>query len=378
MMKSRFTVGDLERLIREWAPPAWADEWDNVGLLSGNPERPVGCVLAALEISSAVIEEARRLKAGAIITHHPLPLRPVRRIVAGDPTGKLLLGLIESRIAHIAAHTNLDRSPEGTNRILAERFGLKNLEFLETWPRKDLLKFSVFAPAGYEEKIIEAVGRAGAGVIGKYSRCTFRSPGVGSYVPMEGANPFAGAKGQLEQADELRFECLTSRAGLASLLAEVRSVHPYEEMAFDVFTLADAQPAQGLGYIGDLEKPATLKAFAQRIKRLMAPPSIQLVGDPGRLIHRVAVMTGSGKETARSLDPRRADVLVTGELDHHAACDALERGLAVLCLGHFESEVPIAARIAQWLRAQEPIKRFRVEVHEAQSEKSPFVSLSSI
>jgi dinuclear metal center YbgI/SA1388 family protein len=367
------TLGGLEALLDEIAPADLADEWDNVGLLLGDAAQPVRRILVALEADGAVLDEARRLDAETLVLHHPLPFRPLKKIVASNPAGRLLLRAARAGISIIAAHTNLDRSPWGTNRALADHVGLSDAEILEPAPRNDSCKFVVYVPHGHETAIIEAIGRAGAGIIGNYSHCTFRSPGTGTYIPLSGANPFAGKIGQLEQAEEFRLECIVARDRLQRLVAEVRAVHPYEEVAFDVLPLLDGQSRWGLGLIGPLEKPTTLRGLAGRLKRQLGLSGLQIVGNPERHVTRVAIASGSGKSLVERLDPRAVDALITGELDHHAAADAREKGLAVLCLGHHESEAVVVPYLVRWLQAQAPITNAGIEVIESRASVPPFL-----
>lgn len=367
------TLGELEALFEEIAPTDLADEWDNVGLLLGDPDQPVRRILVALEASGAVLDEARCRDAETLVLHHPLPFRALKKIVASDPTGTLLLRAARAGISIVVAHTNLDRSPWGTNRALADRVGLGSAEILEPTPRNASCKFVVYVPSGHETAIIAAVGRAGAGIIGNYSHCTFRASGTGTYIPLAGANPFAGNIGQLEEAEEFRLECIVARDRLQRLVAEVRAAHPYEEMAYDVLPLLDGQTRWGLGLIGPLEKPTTLRGLAGRLKRQLGLSGLRMVGNPERHVARVAIASGSGKSLVERLDPCSVDALITGELDHHAAADAREKGLAVLCLGHHESEAVVVPYLVRWLQAQAPITNAGVEVLESRASAPPFL-----
>jgi putative NIF3 family GTP cyclohydrolase 1 type 2 len=263
------TAGGLEKVVARLAPPDLADDWDNVGLLVGDASARVRRVLVALEASASVLEEAARRGAQALVVHHPVIFKPVRKVVTTDVVGGLVLKLAAHGIALIAAHTNLDRSPEGTSRALADLVGLarEGERFLVPASQNHGCKFVVFVPEGHVDAVIEAAARAGAGVIGAYSHCTFRSPGVGTYIPLEGARPFAGKVGRLEQAAELRLECLVSRERLGALIEAVRAAHPYEEMAYDVYPLVEGEAQWGLGLIGALERPVTLGALARRVRR---------------------------------------------------------------------------------------------------------------
>jgi len=122
------TVNDVAAVMEQIAPVSAAMEWDNVGLLVGRRNATVRRILVALDATDAVINEAERLGADIIVTHHPTIFKGVTRITDGDALGRRLLRLIEKNIAVYAAHTNLDVADHGTNDTLCERLGLKNVK----------------------------------------------------------------------------------------------------------------------------------------------------------------------------------------------------------------------------------------------------------
>ena len=121
------TVGDIREMVGRIAPYETAEEWDNVGLLVGRSGAPVHAVLIALDLTSAVIREAGELGCEAVITHHPLMFHAVRNITDDCREGELILSLAEQGMAHIAAHTNLDKAPGGVNDALMAAAGVRNV-----------------------------------------------------------------------------------------------------------------------------------------------------------------------------------------------------------------------------------------------------------
>ena len=95
--------------------PSWAEPWDAVGLVCGDPDAPVGRVLFAVDPVAAVAAEAHAIGADLLVTHHPLFLRPVHGIAETGAKGRLVSGLVRAGIALFVAHTNADvASPGGT------------------------------------------------------------------------------------------------------------------------------------------------------------------------------------------------------------------------------------------------------------------------
>ena len=129
----------LSRLIaflESFAPPALAEEWDNVGLLVGSREQEVSRVMTCLTISPNVVEEAIREKANLIVAHHPLPFRPLKRITDDTPEGRMLWQLIGAGVAIYSPHTAFDSAREGINQRLAEGLRLTNVAPLVPKPAR--------------------------------------------------------------------------------------------------------------------------------------------------------------------------------------------------------------------------------------------------
>ena len=367
------TVGDIVNLVDRLAPFRLAEPWDNVGLQTGDPARGVRKIGVALEATPWVVDEARKRRADVLIVHHPLIFKPLKSVSRETATGAMVSDLVEARIALIAAHTNLDASPCGTNAALAELLDLR-----ETGPLIDMTltpaayKFVIFVPSGYERKAIEAIARGGGGAIGAYDRCSFRSAGVGTYRPLPGAKPFAGKIGRVEEAEELRLEAEVPREALARVLRETLAVHPYEEVAYDIYPRERAAVGYSWGVAGTLVRPASASSLARRIKRLLlGNDPVTLVGDSKKRIRRVAVFTGTGA-TAIEHWQRQADVLVTGEISHHRAREAEARGMTVIAAGHYATEQPVVPFFAEHLRRSVEIGKAQAEVLALTQGRSPY------
>lgn len=110
------------------APFNLAEEWDNVGLLVGNPEQQVRSILIGLDPTTELLEEAITQKADTILTHHPVIFKPLACIDTAQPEGKVLQLALRHNISIIACHTNLDSAEAGVSDILAERLGVCRLQ----------------------------------------------------------------------------------------------------------------------------------------------------------------------------------------------------------------------------------------------------------
>lgn len=346
------TLAQLLGVIDELAPASLAESYDNVGLQIGNRSKTLRRVLVGLEVSDALIDEALKIKAQAIVVHHPLFFLPIKRLDESDLVGHFARRLVKSDIALIAAHTNLDKAPGGTNTVLAEKLGVEETRVLLPETVGKDFKFVVFVPVGHEAKVIGAIAAAGGGVIGNYDHCSFRSPGTGAFRGNEESNPAIGAAGKIEEVSELRVEALVPQSTLAGVIDAMRAAHPYEEVAFDVYPLEKTGGEFGLGLLGSLKRPLSLRSFAERVKKSLKLKAVKMVGDSGQTVRRVAIATGSCDFLVRQLGPPRVDCLVTGDVKYHMAVEARERGLGVIDPGHWASEVIVTGPLAKALQSQ--------------------------
>ncbi|MCC5874812.1 MAG: Nif3-like dinuclear metal center hexameric protein [Candidatus Sumerlaeia bacterium] len=348
--KAQAKVSDLVAAVHRIAPPQLAESWDNVGLQFGDPTRPSGKIMVALEVTREVLAETRKLGVGSLVTHHPLLFLPQKTMAETNTVAQLGAEIIRQEMALVAAHTNLDSVANGTNGVLADLLGVQAAErkFLQpVSPASQNVKFAVFVPMDHIGAMIEAIHRAGAGVIGDYSHCTFRTPGTGTFRPLEGADPYSGKVGELAHEEEVRLECVCPKNRLDRLITEARAAHPYEEMAFDVLPLHPTEkPTAGLGLIGNLKKETTLEGLARAAKKALGIKSAGLVGDGSKKISRVAICTGAGGSIIRNWRPGTADVLITGEMTHHDCAEAHHRGICVLLVGHWASEAIVSPTFA--------------------------------
>jgi dinuclear metal center YbgI/SA1388 family protein len=367
-----FTLSSLASAVDELAPFSLAESWDNVGLQIGDPSSRVRRVMTCLELTEPTLAEAKRHRVNAVVSHHPLIFRPLKTILDSRPPERLAAELIRARIGLVVAHTNLDSARWGTNQVLAERCGLRITGPLDPRELPAQFKFVIFTPEGHEAKIIDAIARGGGGVIGAYTHCTFRTPGTGTFLGGEGANPFIGKAGQFEQAAEFRIEALVPPAARASVLREVLAVHPYEEPAYEFYVLGGEFKGYGLGCIAELDAPETAGSLARRIKRKLKLKFARISGPSDRKVRRIAICTGSGGSLLARAAALRADALLTGEANYHAGIEAHQRGIAMIEIGHYESEQIVAEPLAKKLSEMPALKAAGVEVIAATQDLQPY------
>lgn len=373
MKKQKFPrVQDIVGLLNTLAPAALAEEWDNVGLQTGDPAAEVRCLLVTLDPSCAALEQAASAGAQLVVSHHPLIFRPLKHLLSTDETGRALLLAARRDIAVLCAHTNLDRARNGLNDWLAEILGLCDVKVLQP-SAGELYKLAVFVPSGYEDAVAAAMFEVGAGCIGDYDQCSFRTPGQGTFRPSATGRPFIGtAGGARERVNELRLETVVPREYLPRVIQRMIKAHPYEEVAYDLYELRNRREDVGLGRIGRLSAPVSLDAFAALVKERLDCQALRVVGAGSLLLEKVALCSGSGASLMGEALRQGADVLVTGDVKYHEAQGALSQGLALLDAGHFATERIMVPRLAEALRQGAAARGWTLDIQESQGESDPF------
>ncbi len=347
------TVAEFTAYMERFAPTHTAAEWDNVGLLLGNPADRVDRVMTCLTVTPDVVEEAARERVNLIVSHHPVLFRAVKKLTANTADGKVALPLLRAGIAVYSPHTAFDNCAGGINDILAGALGVVKPIPLRPREAARQCKLVVFVPDADLGKVSDALFAAGAGVIGNYNECSYRLAGKGTFFGTDATNPTVGQKGRREDVDEWRLEVIVSERLVASVVSAMRKAHSYEEPAFDVYPLKPSTSG-GEGRIGELAKPTTRAKLASLAKRKLQAPGVQVVGDLSRTVRRVAVACGAAGEFLVDSIRSNADVFVTGELRFHDALTAREAGIGVLLPGHYATERPAVEELAAKLVADWP------------------------
>ncbi|MGQ9475287.1 MAG: Nif3-like dinuclear metal center hexameric protein [Actinomycetota bacterium] len=364
-------VAELIGLLEDIAPPELAEEWDRVGLQCGSPDQVVEAALVALEANDEVVEEARKIRAGLLICHHPLIFEPLADLREDRPPGDLVCSVIRSGMAVYAAHTNLDAAPLGVNAALAECLGLRDHAPLVGEPTRPARKLVTFLPPENVRAVSEALFEAGAGVIGEYEGCSFRSSGTGTFYAGPGTSPSYGEKGKMNEVGEVRLEVLVEERLLGAALRALLDAHPYEEPAVDVYAVRVPWRG-GLGRVGELDKPLRLYELAGLCRERLGNPGVRFAGEPGLEVRRVAVCGGRGAHLAAEAGRAGAEALVTGDVTHHQAVAALQMGLALVDAGHYHTERTVVPHLARLLGERAKRKGLEVEVIASRVDTCPW------
>lgn len=361
-------VSDLVNRLESIAPPSLAEPWDNVGLVVGDPQATVSRVLLAIDYTPEVAAEAADAAAQFVVAYHPPIFKPLSRLTPRGPS-ELVFDAVRRGIAIYSPHTALDAAEGGTNDVLADMLAMQGRRPLRpAASATTAMKLVAFVPPDKVDAVAEAVCQAGAGVIGDYTRCTFRAAGTGTFLGAAGTTPAVGVAGRLESVDEVRLETVMPAARVGAVIAALRASHPYEEPAFDLYPLAAAPSPHGLGRVGGVPEGATVEMLVQRLKRELETDRLLVAGDVARVVRRAAVCAGSCGDLLDAAIAEGVDLYVTGEMRHHDALRAVRAGVAVVCALHSVSERPTLKRLAQRLAATSS----GVTVAVSRADRDPF------
>jgi dinuclear metal center YbgI/SA1388 family protein len=329
------TIKDVADKLEQLAPKLYQEDYDNSGLIIGNPSTVVAGILVTLDCTEAVVQEALEQKCNLIVAHHPILFKGIKKLTGQNYVERTLLKAIQNNVAIYAIHTNLDNVYAGVNKKIAERIGLTNLKILS--PRTNtLLKLVVFVPQDYAERVTNSLYAAGAGQVGKYKNCSFSVAGEGTFLPSEGANPFQGIVGKPERATEIRIEVILPVPAREGVLRALKNHHPYEEVAYYLSSLENDNQEVGSGMIGELSEPMEASVFLQHLKTKMNADCVRYTHTT-KAIKKVAICGGSGSFLLSKAIAKGADAFVSADFKYHEFFDA-DSKILIADIGHYESE----------------------------------------
>jgi dinuclear metal center YbgI/SA1388 family protein len=371
-------IQSLVDALQRIAPLELAESWDRVGLLAGDRARALtGPVMLTIDLTEAVLDDAVAKKCGAVVAYHPPIWDPLTRITDATPRQRIILRALEAGMAIYSPHTALDAVRGGLADWLCE--GLSNpagsgnnpdgpagriagdcralTPHAKTSPTQQV-KIVTFVRPDDLAQVRDALSSAGAGLIGKYSLCSFATPGSGSFLGAEGTSPRVGKSGHVEMVPEVRLEMVCSRNALALALETLRRFHPYEEPAIDVYDLV-AQPQRflGAGRRLALDRPVTVAELAQRLKAWTRRDRVRYAlctADADRQVKFVGVCPGAGASLSKLARQDGCEVFVTGEMAHHDVMGALHAGMSVVLGNHTSTERGFLPRLASMIREHLP------------------------
>ncbi|MBL7869698.1 MAG: Nif3-like dinuclear metal center hexameric protein [Flavobacterium lindanitolerans] len=329
-------IKEVISVIETMAPLAYAEDFDNVGLLTGNPEDETTGILVCHDALENVIDEAISKKCNMVVCFHPILFSGLKKITGKNYVERAVLKAIKNDIAIYAVHTALDNHLNGVNKIFCDALGLQNTKILV--PKENFIqKLVTYTIPENHQKLRNALFDAGAGNIGNYENCSFNTQGIGSYQGNENSNPEIGERGEFVENTEIKIEVTFEKHLQSKILKALFSNHVYEEVAYEIYDLKNSHQNIGLGMIGELETEMPEKDFLLFVKNKMKTDGIRHSEYLGKPIKKVAVLGGSGSFAIKKAIQAGADAFLTADLKYHQFYEA-ENQLLLADIGHYESE----------------------------------------
>lgn len=330
-------IKDVLSVIEQLAPISLQESYDNSGVQVGDIMQEAKAALLCIDVTEAVIDEAIDLGCNLVIAHHPLAFKSFKSLTGRTYIERCIIKACRHDIVVYAAHTNLDNASKGINYYLAKMLGLQHIRILD--PQKDkLLKLVTFVPHAHADVVRNALFNAGAGSIGEYDSCSYNLDGKGTFRAGAATNPFCGEVGEFHTEEEVRIETVVPVLKQKEVLQALLATHPYEEPAYDFYSLKNAWSQAGSGVVGTLSEEVEEEDFLYLLKDTFHLTSIQHSTCRYRGVRDVAICSGSGAFLIPQAISYGADVFITGEAKYNDFYD-VEDKILLAVVGHYESEI---------------------------------------
>lgn len=340
-------IKDILNTLEQMAPTAYAEDFDNVGLLVGDKNTEATGVLVCHDALESVIDEAIEKNCNLVVCFHPILFSGIKKITGKNYVERAVIKAIKNDIAIYAVHTALDNHKHGVNKIFCDALELTNTKVLV--PKSNFIhKLVTFTIPENVEKLRNALFDAGAGNIGNYENCSFNSQGIGTYQGTNDSNPVIGDQGEFVEGQEIKIEVTFEKHLRSQILKALFNNHVYEEVAYEIYKLENQHQNIGLGMVGEFETPMEEKDFLLMVKDKMQAGGIRHSEYTGNKIKKVAVLGGSGSFAIKNAISAGADAYITADLKYHNFFEA-ENKILLADIGHFESERYTKNYIANYL-----------------------------
>ncbi|MFD0989694.1 Nif3-like dinuclear metal center hexameric protein [Mariniflexile jejuense] len=329
-------VQDVINHLEELAPLAYAEDFDNVGLLVGNKQAQITGILVTLDTLETVIDEAIQQNCNLIVSFHPIIFKGLKKLTGKNYVERVVMKAIKHDIAIYSIHTALDNALQGVNDMICNQLQLKNKHILI--PQSETIKkLTTYVPKDEAEKLRTALFDAGAGSIGNYSNCSFNVEGFGTYNGNENSNPTVGEKGKTHTEAETKITITFPKHLEQQVIKTLFKNHSYEEVAYEIITLENKNQNIGIGMVGELEESMTELDFLGYLKTKMNTKCIRHSSFLNKKIKKIAVLGGSGSFAIEAAKSTGADAFITSDLKYHDFFTA-ENSILLADIGHYESE----------------------------------------
>ncbi|MEO6219524.1 MAG: Nif3-like dinuclear metal center hexameric protein [Ginsengibacter sp.] len=340
----------IERL-ENFAPLSLQEDYDNAGLLVGNSQDECTGIITTLDVTEELVKEAINKKCNLIVSHHPIIFRGLKKLNGTNYVERTVISAIKNNIAVYAIHTNLDNIITGVNNKIAEKLQLQNIKVLQ--PKEGILKKLVtFVPKKNAEEVRNALFKVG-GKFGVYSECSFNVEGTGTFKAGKEADPYVGEIGKRHEENETRIEVIFPAYSLEKIVKSLKDAHPYEEVAYDIYSLNNQLTDIGSGLTGNLIHSISEDEFLSNLKREFKLKVVRHSPFINRTIRKIAICGGAGSFLISQAKASGADAYVTSDIKYHDFFDA-DSKILMADVGHYESEQFTIELLADILKEKFP------------------------
>ena len=338
-------ISAVTNYLESLAPLSSQEGYDNSGLIVGNSNNELSKALISLDCTEEIIDEAIENGCNLVIAHHPIVFKGLKSFTGKNYVERTVIKAIKNDVAIYAIHTNLDNYKGGVNKKIGEKLGISNPKILSP-SSSTLNKISVYCPIDNKASVMQSMFSAGAGNIGDYSECSFSSLGEGTFKASDNANPHVGNINERHTEKESKIEVIASRHRINHIVKAMLNAHPYEEVAYDIYPLANQNKYEGAGMYGELEAPVNTLDFLKKLKETFHCKVVRHTNINSDTIKRIAWCGGSGSFLLNKAKSIGADIYITGDFKYHEFFDA-ENQIVIADIGHYESEQFTSELIAE-------------------------------
>lgn len=346
------TITEITNFLETIAPPTLKENYDNSGLLVGNPSWECSGVICCLDALEEIVDEAISKNYNLVIAHHPIIFGGLKKLTGANYVERCVIKAIKNDIAIYAIHTNLDNILNGVNGMIAKKLGLKNVQILSQKSRL-IKKLYFYTPAANASKLMNAIFDIGGGNIGNYSECSFTVNGKGTFKPNEYARPFVGEKDKRHEDEELKIEIIFPAHLQNKILHALKTNHPYEEIAYEIITLDNEHQQMGSGIVGELAEALPETDFLKKLKEIFGLHALKHTALLQKHVKKIAVCGGAGSFLIKNAIYSKSDIYISSDFKYHEYFDA-DKKIIIADIGHFESEQFTIDLLAQLLEEKFP------------------------
>ncbi|WP_185851840.1 Nif3-like dinuclear metal center hexameric protein [Blattabacterium cuenoti] len=361
----KILVKDITSQLEDLAPIEYAESYDNIGLIVGSYDQRIQNILITLDLTEEIIIESINKKCNLIISFHPILFKPIKSLTENSFSERVIISAIKNNIAIYVIHTNLDFIWEGTHSYLSKLLQFNREKVL--FPKEGIMKkLTTYVPISYAERVRNSLFEAGAGNISNYSHCSYNFDGFGSFMGNEKTKPFSGKKGVFHMEKETCINVIFPSHKLNIIKKALFTSHPYEEIAYEIYSIENINPYLGIGIIGDLTEEMNEYDFLIYLKNRMNLPCIRHSPFTGKKIKKLTMIAGSGSFGIETAIKEKANVFISSDLKYHDFFKS-EKKILIVDIGHYESEKCTKHLLKSFLKK----KFFCVSIYESETDTNP-------